>query len=93
VTLTEDLKQVVITVSDQGRGIPQNEIPYLFEKFHRVNVLTPDSEGLGIGLYMAHRIVTKHGGSIKVESQEGEGTTINVMLPKETGRTFFEGLG
>ena len=93
ITIKDSLTHIDITVKDEGQGIKREELPYLFEKFHRINVLTPDSEGLGIGLYYANRIVEKHNGKIDVKSKEGQGTTVSITIPKATGRSLFEGVG
>ncbi len=70
------------TVIDHGIGIPQDEIPRLFDRFHRArNVSSRYYGGLGLGLYIAHAIVQAHGGSITVESREGAGSRFLLRLP------------
>lgn len=77
-----DEKSVTITVKDTGIGIAPSEIPKLFTKFHRgTSVLVYDYEGTGIGLYSSNLIIKEHGGTIKVESQLGKGSTLTVVLP------------
>jgi anti-anti-sigma factor len=69
-------------VSDTGTGIPAEELPRLFERFHRVaNVRSRSGEGSGIGLAMVRELVTLHGGSIEAESAPDAGTTVTVTLP------------
>ncbi|HEX2123473.1 MAG TPA: ATP-binding protein, partial [Thermoanaerobaculia bacterium] len=69
-------------VSDHGIGIPRDEIPQLFERFHRArNVSSRYYGGLGLGLYIARAIIEAHGGAITVESEEGHGSTFTVRLP------------
>ena len=69
-------------VIDHGIGIPQDEIPRLFDRFHRArNVSSRYYGGLGLGLYIAHAIVEAHGGSITVESSEGAGSRFLLRLP------------
>jgi signal transduction histidine kinase len=69
-------------VIDQGIGIPGDEIPRLFERFHRArNVSSRYYGGLGLGLYIAKAIVEAHSGSIAVCSEEGQGSTFTVRLP------------
>ncbi len=92
IDIKDSLTHVTVTIKDEGQGIERKELPYLFEKFHRINVLTPNSEGLGIGLYYANRIVEKHNGKIDVKSKEGQGTTVSITLPKTTGKSTFEGV-
>ena len=69
-------------VSDLGIGIPRDEIPQLFERFHRArNVSSRYYGGLGLGLYIARALVEAHGGSIAVESEEGAGSSFTLKLP------------
>jgi signal transduction histidine kinase len=79
--LRED-KWITLEVSDTGLGIPLASRPHLFEEFYRVR--TPETEnipGTGLGLVICKRIVDELGGSIEVNSKEGEGTTFVVRLP------------
>jgi PAS domain S-box-containing protein len=70
------------SVADRGIGIPRDEIPQLFERFHRArNVSSRYYGGLGLGLYIARAIVEAHGGAITVESEEGTGSTFTLTLP------------
>jgi PAS domain S-box-containing protein len=73
---------VIVAVSDEGLGIPAEEVPKLFTRFHRVD--TPDRvsiRGTGLGLYITSQLVAMHGGTISVESEVGRGTTFTVTLP------------
>lgn len=73
---------VLTSVTDHGIGIPRDEIPQLFERFHRArNVSSRYYGGLGLGLYIARAIVEAHGGVITVESEEGTGSTFTMSLP------------
>ena len=73
---------VETSVTDHGIGIPKDEIPQLFERFHRArNVSSRYYGGLGLGLYIARAIVEAHGGDITVESEEGSGSTFTMRLP------------
>ena len=70
---------VELTVSDTGTGIPAEELPRMFERFHRVeNARGRSHEGSGIGLALVSELVKLHGGAIAVESALGEGTTFTV---------------
>lgn len=72
----------VVTVVDQGIGIPAAALPYLFQRFYRAsNADSHYISGMGIGLYLAHEIVTLHGGTLEVASSEGEGSSFSVVLP------------
>jgi len=74
----------VIAVRDQGVGIAVDQLPYIFERFYRapdIERQTGSSVGLGLGLYIAHKIVERHGGHIEVQSCPGCGSTFSVILP------------
>jgi len=74
--------QVKITVSDEGVGIPEEEIQHIFERFHRVdNGPARTVKGLGLGLYLCKMIVEAHGGTIEVSSQLGKGSQFTFTLP------------
>ncbi len=76
----------VIEVHDQGIGIEAEQLPYIFERFYRVQdtkdtVQTSSSQGLGLGLYITRQIVIQHGGHISVQSMPGQGSTFTVSIP------------
>jgi two-component system, sensor histidine kinase and response regulator len=76
--------KATIAVSDKGIGIPAELIPHMFERFYRVpgvEVKTGSSFGLGLGLYISHKIVECHGGCITVQSTSGHGSTFSISLP------------
>ena len=69
-------------MQDDGPGIPAADLPHVFSRFYPVaRSDRPPRSGLGLGLYIANEIVTAHGGTIEVSSQEGQGTTFTVRLP------------
>jgi len=73
---------VAISVTDQGQGIPREEISKMFRYFGRTNVLpTAGEKSTGLGLAIAKRMVEAHGGKIGVESQPGHGSTFTFTLP------------
>ncbi|WP_088342730.1 MULTISPECIES: response regulator [Rhodomicrobium] len=73
---------VELTVRDTGTGIAAHELPRLFERFHRIEGARGRSfEGSGIGLALVHELVKLHGGSIRVESEDGRGSAFIVALP------------
>lgn len=72
----------VLEVSDTGMGIPDEEIPHLFERFHRgEEARRREVQGTGLGLAIVEAVVTRHGGKIEVESTVGVGSTFRVTLP------------
>ncbi|MEU9981008.1 SpoIIE family protein phosphatase [Streptomyces sp. NPDC050856] len=74
--------QAVLRVSDTGIGIAAEEMPRLFERFHRVSSVRARShEGSGIGLALVRELMGLHGGTITARSRPGEGTTFTVRLP------------
>lgn len=77
-----DGRSAVVEVWDTGVGIPAEEMPRLFDRFHRIEGTRGRSfEGSGIGLALVHELVTLHGGAISAKSIEGKGTTFTVTLP------------
>ncbi|ADR18948.1 multi-sensor signal transduction histidine kinase [Calditerrivibrio nitroreducens DSM 19672] len=72
----DDVDFVSIKIKDNGCGIPREKIDKIFQPLY-----TTKSKGSGLGLYMVKLIVEKHGGIIKVDSEEGKGTTFQVILP------------
>ncbi len=77
-----DQRHAEVIVYDTGTGIPPEEIPYLFERFQRVEGARGRSfEGSGIGLALVQELVKLHGGAIRVESEIDRGTTFTILLP------------
>lgn len=74
--------RMVLTISDQGPGIPKEAIPHIFERFYRADKSRARMRSsAGLGLSIAKFIVDQHGGSISVESELGKGTTMRIELP------------
>jgi signal transduction histidine kinase len=86
-------QEVGITVRDSGVGISAEQLPHIFEKFFQAsNQAYAAAKGTGLGLAIAREIVEAHGGTIKVESTLGAGTTFSITLPVRaaiTRRTPF----
>jgi signal transduction histidine kinase len=80
-TVASDGGDLVFIVADQGIGIPVEDMPRLFETFHRAGNVGNIS-GTGLGLAIVKRAVELHGGKIEVESKVGEGTRFSVRLPR-----------
>lgn len=81
-------EQVMMSVTDNGIGIPSTALPQLFTRFYRgPNVNSEQISGLGIGLYVVKEIVDVHGGDVDVESVEGQGSTFRVSLPRRRAQS------
>ena len=82
VALAGEADGVLLTVADTGTGIADDELPHLFERFHRVSGADARSgEGTGIGLALVDELVRLHGGSVDAASVVGEGSRFQVRLP------------
>ncbi|MEJ2032141.1 MAG: PAS domain-containing sensor histidine kinase [Deltaproteobacteria bacterium] len=77
--LNEQEEEVLVQVEDNGTGIPQERLPFVFDAFYRVS---KDTKGSGLGLAVAKSIVKAHGGKIWIESTPNRGTTVSFTLPK-----------
>jgi two-component system sensor histidine kinase SenX3 len=79
---TRDGDRVSIAVRDHGVGIPTRDLERIFERFYRVDrARSRDTGGTGLGLAIVHHVAQAHGGDVKVESREGEGSTFTLSLP------------
>lgn len=82
IIVKKEQDQAVITISDSGIGISEENIPHLFDRFYRVDdARHADIEGTGLGLAIVDQVITLHGGTIDVKSKLGEGTTFVIHLP------------
>jgi two-component system OmpR family sensor kinase len=81
VTVRETNGWAELEVSDTGIGIPEDQLPLIFERFHRADKARASS-GAGLGLAIARQVAEAHGGKIEVESTPGEGSTFRLLLPK-----------
>lgn len=82
VELVKNQHEIELRVSDTGTGIPQQELPRLFERFHRIEGARGRTfEGSGLGLALVHELVKLHSGALHVESVEGSGSRITVSIP------------
>jgi signal transduction histidine kinase len=74
--------RALLEVEDQGIGIPEAQLPHLFDRFYRADNTVPyHISGMGIGLFVVREIVGLHGGEITVKSQQGAGSTFSIWLP------------
>ncbi len=82
VTLGTRDRNVELAVKDTGVGIPERELPNLFQRFHRIEGTQGRThEGTGIGLALVQELVKLHGGTVRVQSTEGKGSTFTVSIP------------
>ncbi|HSN93416.1 MAG TPA: HAMP domain-containing sensor histidine kinase [Anaeromyxobacteraceae bacterium] len=72
-------RHVEIAFRDTGRGIPRHQLDRIFDPFFTTKGV---GEGTGLGLYVTHQIVEQHGGTVRVDSVDGEGTTVVITLPR-----------
>lgn len=78
-------RTVEISISDTGIGIPKKQLDRLFTRFFRAeNAIRSHPEGSGLGLFMVENIITRHGGTVTVDSLENKGTTVKIILPIRT---------
>jgi signal transduction histidine kinase len=87
--ICDGVNWATVVVSDQGIGIPADDLPRIFERFHRAGNVAGQIQGTGIGLSSAQQIVEQHGGTISVVSQEGVGSRFTVRLPLEATSSEF----
>ena len=86
VSLQRQGRDARFTVSDNGPGIPKENLPHIFDRFYRVDkARSREKGGTGLGLSIVHQLVLLHGGAISVESEEGKGATFIVELPLHQG--------
>ena len=82
VEIRSSAEAITISVRDHGIGIPQEQHERIFERFYRaIDASRQGFPGLGIGLYLVAEIIKQHGGTIRVESAMGQGSTFHVVLP------------
>src|SRR5690606_3063850 len=83
VSVQQDPRWLRIRVSDDGPGIPEKHLPRIFERFYRIDAgRSRDLGGTGLGLSIVKNLTEAMKGSVRVESQEGVGTTFEVALPR-----------
>ena len=86
VSLVRQGREAVFTVTDNGPGIPKENLPHVFDRFYRVDkARSREKGGTGLGLSIVHQLVLLHGGAIRVESEEGTGASFIVELPLHQG--------
>jgi len=94
VSLREVGPMVELEVTDTGTGIPANEVPHIFERFHRVsNARGRSYEGSGIGLALVHELAKLHGGTVRVTSQLDRGSSFTVCIPSGSAHLAPDRIG
>jgi signal transduction histidine kinase len=83
-SLSREDGRAVISITDRGCGIPEAEIPHIFDRFYRAQG-SSRADGTGLGLALAREINDHLGGEIRVQSRPGTGSTFSVTLPLATG--------
>jgi two-component system sensor histidine kinase VicK len=78
IELSKNDKNAVIVISDNGIGIKKEDIPYLFQKFHRIS---SQRGGVGLGLYITKLIIKAHSGDLNLQSEVNKGTVVTITLP------------
>jgi signal transduction histidine kinase len=82
ITIEELPGQVLISVRDYGQGISAEDLPHVFERFFKSRRQQAVVPGLGLGLYISRELVARHGGRLTATSQEGQGSTFRLELPR-----------
>jgi signal transduction histidine kinase len=85
-TASSGLSALCLRFADTGCGIPPDQLPHVFDPFYTTK---SGGAGSGLGLFVSHLIIDQHGGTIEIDSQEGEGTTVVIYLPI-AGGDFFD---
>jgi signal transduction histidine kinase/DNA-binding response OmpR family regulator len=94
VTLSSHGSRAGLTVADTGVGIPSEDLPHVFDRFHRVEQSRGRThEGSGIGLALVRELVSMHGGTVDVQSAPGQGTVFTVEIPFGSGHLPAERIG
>lgn len=82
ILIRETRTSAIIEIRDNGKGIPESDLPHIFERFYRVDLSRQSADGSGLGLAIAKQIVEGHEGKIWVTSAVDEGTRMMISLKK-----------
>jgi two-component system, OmpR family, sensor kinase len=82
VRLIRSGRNAILSITDNGPGIPKDDLPHIFDRFYRVDkARSRETGGTGLGLSIVNQLVLMHGGTVSVQSEEGKGSTFTVELP------------
>ena len=87
--LSDDQSSCVLTIADNGCGIPEDALEKIFQPFYTTK---SEGQGTGLGLPIVKDIIDKHNGTIQIESQVDAGTSVHIGLPVARDVTFTQGL-
>jgi two-component system sensor histidine kinase ResE len=82
ITFSKDGTNVRLEVCDSGEGIPESDLPHIFDRFYQADKSRSSDTNAGLGLAIAEKIFSLHGGKIMVDSPIGTGTTFKVWIPE-----------
>jgi two-component system sensor histidine kinase ArlS len=83
ISLREKYNELIIDIQDFGKGIPEAELPFIFEPFYRIDKSrSQKTGGYGLGMSMSQKIMEAHGGTIDIASKPGTGTTVFLKFKK-----------
>jgi len=88
VSVKDQGDEVSVSISDNGVGIPKEELPHIFDKFYKVERPAEQVGGIGMGLALVKSIVEAHGGKVEIESEVGKGSKFSFTLPKQQGEVM-----
>ncbi|HEX9093026.1 MAG TPA: sensor histidine kinase, partial [Coriobacteriia bacterium] len=91
VTLVRNRDKAVLSVIDEGPGVPPGDLERVFDRFYKSGD-TRDDPGTGLGLYLVRMIVRAHGGTVTVASKPQQGSTFTMKMPLVAPRTGAEGV-